>query len=218
MLYDVRKRWKSISVSPQMYFRASTLEAFASMIDSALNAQLKAGSEESSTEPQEEDYAEDAGRMAKQLPKGFAMASERIGSADTLTIFITGASGFLGANILANLLSRKAPIISLIVHIRATPQEASKKLKMACQAYSNWSDTWLPRLQFVTDDIDVSDFDVKGSENKVGSSSKEHADTLSWDQVAKTADVVIHNAAKVHWLTPCKSHCSTVPREARREQ
>lgn len=209
MLYDVRKRWKGIVVNPQMYFRASTLRAFASAIDGTLDPSPNSENEEPSKASEDDNYAEDAAKMAQLLPESFRVPPEQVEPSDTITVLLTGASGFLGANILASLMSRKAPSIEVIVHIRASPEEAPNKLKRACRAYSTWSDSWLPRLRFITDDIDTPKFDAEEDQPKAGDSIMDKNRSLSWHQVANEADVVIHNAAKVHWLTPCKQSMQT---------
>ena len=206
MLYDVRKRWKGVHVSPKLYFRAPSLREFASRIDQALEC-IRAGS---SSEGQIEDdtrrikdYADDAAELVKLLPETFDSASGQFETRTILTVFITGASGFLGANILSNLLLRENNPVKLIVHIRATHEEAPKKLKTACQAYSSWSESWWPRLEFITEDIDIPTFNIDGIDGMVKKTPGTKATPSVWTKVAQDADVIIHNAAKVHWMKEC---------------
>lgn len=109
------------------------------------------------------------------------------------TIFLTGATGFLGAYILRELLSRaSARVIALV----RAPTEATglARIKETCQAYDLWSNEWLTRLSCVVGDL---------AKAKLG------LGTETWNRVADEADIVIHNGAKVHWVLPCKS-CSMI--------
>ena len=82
------------------------------------------------------DYALDGEVLrAKSLPSTFLR-----GSVIPRTIFVTGATGFLGAAILDNLLSRNDGI-RVIALVRAnSSSEAFQRVKTACIAYSTWSD------------------------------------------------------------------------------
>ena len=208
MLYDVRKRWKGVHVSPNLYFRAPSLREFASKIDQALDS-IRTGSSSDGHKEDDarriNDYADDAAELVKLLPETFGSASERFESSTILTVFITGASGFLGANILSNLLLRKNNPVKLIVHIRATHEEAPEKLKRACQAYSSWSDSWWPRLELITEEIDMPTFNIDGIDGMATKTSRTKTGPSVWTRVAQDADVIIHNAAKVHWMKECTS-------------
>lgn len=106
------------------------------------------------------------------------------------TVFLTGATGFLGAYILKDLLAR--PKTRVIAHVRAANEaEGLERIKGTCQAYGIWSDAWSARLGCVIGDLQKA---------KLG------LGTEDWRKVDNEADIVIHNGAKVHWVLPCKSH------------
>lgn len=106
------------------------------------------------------------------------------------TIFLTGATGFLGAYIVKDLLLRANTRV--IAHVRAATEAAGlARIKGTCQAYGLWSDEWSARLSCVVGDL---------AKARLGLS------TDAWNKVANEADIVIHNGAKVHWVLPCKSY------------
>jgi L-aminoadipate-semialdehyde dehydrogenase len=65
-------------------------------------------------------------------------------------VFLTGATGFLGAFILRDLLDRKEPQVSVIALVRAkTAASAVLRVEATCRAYGIWSDSWRSRLECV---------------------------------------------------------------------
>ena len=136
---------------------------------------------------QDEDYAADAHRMAETLPQAFPDIRP-LDFSKQQTVFLTGASGFLGAFVLRDLLCRKDPIVNVIVHIRAKSSEAAlERLEQSCKAYGVWSDSWSSRIRCVTGNL---------GERRLGLASD------VWFKLEDTVDVVIHNGAQVHWVYP----------------
>ncbi|KAG6916429.1 putative NRPS-like protein biosynthetic cluster [Tephrocybe rancida] len=107
-----------------------------------------------------------------------------------VTIFLTGATGFLGAFVLHDLLSRKERVQKVICLVRAsTPEKALARLKEGSTDRGVWNDAWASsgRLEVVTGDLGLDLFGL-GREG--------------WDHIAREADVVLHNGALVHWVYP----------------
>lgn len=101
-------------------------------------------------------------------------------------VFLTGATGFLGGFLLANLLSdTKADIYSLV---RAKDiQEAKTKIKQNLIKYKLWQEAFEPRI-----------FPVLGDLSKPFFSLDENA----FDKLAQEIDVIYHCGAEVNFSTP----------------
>lgn len=141
MVFDVRKAWRGVDVSMNAIFRSPTLKEFAREIDrlrdsnaTQANSNGQNGISESKLRDislYEEDYATDARKLVGLLPKSFPFA-ERLHLSHPLTVFLTGATGFLGAYILRDLLSRNSSL-SVVAHVRAqTTQKAFSRIKQTC--------------------------------------------------------------------------------------
>lgn len=133
------------------------------------------------------EYAEDAKRLIAALPITFKPATLPSGPA---TVFLTGATGFLGAFILRDLLSRKHQVGKVICHVRAkTVQAALERLKDGCDARGLWDESWLTggQLEVVLGDLE---------KDKLGMSDTD------WTKVAQESQAILHNGAVVHWVYP----------------
>lgn len=144
--------------------------------------------------PQEEPYSTDITHdKSFEKERQWTYPSPELDLSGGAMIFLTGATGFLGAYILRDLLSRANTRV--IAHVRAPTEEAGlARIKETCQAYDLWSEEWSTRVSCVVGDL---------AKAKLG------LDTEAWNRVADKADIVIHNGAKVHWVLPCKS-CSMI--------
>lgn len=179
VLFDI-KRWAKISLSMNTLFQNPTLRDFSSVMAAALEARGDGESKADSTPP-EMDYALDGEVLkAKSLPSSFPK-----GDVVPETVLITGATGFLGACILENIMDRNDRI-RVIALIRAeSSSEALARVKTACKAYSAWSESWESRLICIPGDL---------SKEKLGVSPD------VWYMLENAVDVVIHNGARVHWI------------------
>ena len=105
-----------------------------------------------------------------------------------LTIFLTGATGFLGAFILRDLLSRRSRVNKVICLIRASDSEdAINRLRQSGRDRGIWDEDWLvdSRLTVVTGDLSEANFGLSD---------------LAWSQITDEVDVVLHNGAWVRVL------------------
>ncbi|TFK71908.1 alpha-aminoadipate reductase Lys1p [Pluteus cervinus] len=106
-----------------------------------------------------------------------------------LTIFLTGATGFLGAFTLHDLLSRPQ-VAKVICLVRGSDvQKATDRLKEGSSDRGVWEEEWLTskRLEIVTGDLGLDLFGLSQED---------------WSRIAAEADVVLHNGAFVHWVYP----------------
>ncbi|KAI9804752.1 MAG: putative NRPS-like protein biosynthetic cluster [Sarcosagium campestre] len=195
MFFLVRKKWPGVNISMSVIFRSPTLRAFASEIDLLVEraklgskGQLQVGQEDDQTS-QGDAYAKDAESLIKELPAKFYSSSlvDRTKRSDPLTVFLTGASGFLGAYILRDLLARSAHL-RVVALVRAEDSDAAfARVKRTCQAYGVWEESWASRLSCITGDL---------SKTNLGLNEE------AFGRLANQADIVIHNGAWVHWVYP----------------
>lgn len=106
-----------------------------------------------------------------------------------LTVFLTGATGFLGAFILRDLLQRTEKVQKVICLIRArNSDQALERLRDGASGRGVWDERWVEsgRLEVVKGDLDQERFGL---------------DQITWDHVAQDADAIIHNGALVRVVT-----------------
>ncbi|KAF9262112.1 alpha-aminoadipate reductase Lys1p [Marasmius fiardii PR-910] len=104
-------------------------------------------------------------------------------------VFLTGATGFLGAFVLHNLLAQQR-IRKVIALVRG--QDISTALNRLREASTDrvvWDEKWVEegRLDVVVGDLVMEKFGLSDRD---------------WKRVGEEADVVLHNGALVHWVYP----------------
>ncbi|RYP01687.1 hypothetical protein DL764_006150 [Monosporascus ibericus] len=186
MLFQVNKKWPGHGLTMNTVFRNPTLAAFAGEIE----RQASSPTLESEME-KGEDYAMDAKLLEQTLPAQFPKSEGTISASSDITVFLTGATGFLGAFLLRDLLARQKPKARVIVHVRAKDEsEAVDRVRRSCTAYGVWEESWKPRISAVTGSL---------GEPRLGLSEDK------FNQLAGEVDVVVHNGAQVHWVLPYSS-------------
>jgi L-aminoadipate-semialdehyde dehydrogenase len=185
MLFKVNRKWTGLSINMSVIFQNPTLKGFAAHIDARLsstNGEVNGHTEAS------EDYAGDAKALAKTLPASFPSADAEITPTTTLKVLLTGATGFLGAYLLRDLLTRKSPPIEVITHVRAVDgPSALNRVIRTCEAYGVWDPSWESRISCVTGNL---------GDPRLGLSES------AWNQLARDVNVIVHNGAQVHWVYP----------------
>ena len=175
VLFDIKKG-KDLVLSMNTLSQNPTLREFASVLDAAAN--LPAGEKSDSTPPEMDYHLDGELIWAKSHIKSIPTAQ-----GPPQTFLVTGATGFLGAHILADLFNRGKPI-TVFAHVRASSStEAIQRLRETCEAYGLWDPSWLEnqRLQPVIGDL---------SEPNLG------IDTETWDMLSSSIDCIIHNGAR----------------------
>ncbi|KAL9623707.1 MAG: hypothetical protein Q9160_001937 [Pyrenula sp. 1 TL-2023] len=191
--FRVRRRWTTGEdlITITQIFGNPSLQAMASRIDRALardsdEAVLDETAADGSAEITETDYASDAKTLEETLPLQIPSVQRSLDQSGQLTVFLTGATGFLGCFILRDLLSRTSPKINAQLLVRAKTAEAALiRIRATCMAYGVWSEEWSSRTTCIVGNL---------GEKSLGMSDE------SWDLVSREADVVIHNGAQVHWV------------------
>ncbi|CAK7564566.1 MAG: putative NRPS-like protein biosynthetic cluster [Sporothrix epigloea] len=195
MYFRLTKEWKNIDVPIRAIFQHQTLEALAAEIDRAqdpIGLRLDAVPLESDAKVLDEAYAVDARELTSELAASIPAAPTTWTGPAAPTVLLTGATGFLGAYIVHELIEgpTKANVIALV---RAkTQEEGDARLAAIMTAYSLWSPAWTtasptPRIRVV-----VGDF----AQPQLGLT------TQVWNQLADSVDAVIHNGAQVNWMLP----------------
>ncbi|KAL5514189.1 hypothetical protein ACEPAG_2277 [Sanghuangporus baumii] len=134
------------------------------------------------------EYAKDFEALLPRLSASYETPSAS-STTEPITAFLTGATGFLGAFILRDLLSRHR-VAKVICHVRATsPERAWSRLREGATDRGVWDESWV---------------DTKKLEVVAGDLAKERfgLDDATWERIANDADVIVHNGALVHWVYP----------------
>lgn len=190
MIFEVRKKFVA-DVALGAIFRYPTLGALAAEIERLMgngevNIEQLVGDESTEKEAEVvrargEDYAADARELVKALPGSFPSVGRPKGPA---TVFLTGATGFLGVFLLRELLGRTNPAVGKVfLHVRAKDKTtALDRVRTSCEAYGVWEDSWSGRVECMTGEL--------GSD-KLGVSEED------WKKLVDEVGVVIHNGAQV---------------------
>ncbi|EQL04172.1 hypothetical protein G6O67_005859 [Ophiocordyceps sinensis] len=186
MLLVMRKTFGA-NVSINALYENPSLAGFSAQVDRQLGAGT--GSvDQASGDGQDPAYARSLDDLIKQLPTSFQSADpSTIRAKATPTVFLTGATGFLGAYLIRDILQRTSRSVSLIAHVRSVkdPKGAFSRLRRSLEGYGLWRDEWMPRLSCIVGDLMKPQLGI---------------DAESWKILAETVDVVIHNGATVHWV------------------
>lgn len=191
MIFEVRNRFAA-EIPLGLVFKQPTLGGLATeveRINQSVEIGLEPGAESVATDGGKEgsEYAKEARELVNRLPESFEPAPE-IDESKEYSVFLTGVTGFLGAFLLRELLTRQAPKVKVYAHVRAdTPEKALERIQASCEAYDTWSDSWKDRIIPVTGDLGKEQLGL---------------DDKTWNTIAAEADFVIHNGAQVHWVYP----------------
>lgn len=185
LLLDIRKKL-GVNVSINSLYSNSSLNALSTQVDRQREGKDDLGA----TEDGEPAYAQSLDKLLCSLDSKYQTADPAaLSPAGKTTVFVTGATGFLGSYIVKDLLKREG--ISVIAHVRGTKsvQAALERLQRSLRGYGVWQGSWTTRLSAVIGDL---------SQPLLG------LDEKTWNEVGSAADVVIHNGALVHWVKQYK--------------
>jgi L-2-aminoadipate reductase len=191
LIFDIRKIFV-VNAPLGLVFDQPTINGLVNAVDALRNADLGL---ESTTAPSglpsvsekkqgPVEYGQDYLHLLPQLKQSYPILPADF-SQRPLTIFLTGATGFLGSFVLHDLLSRNTRVQKVICLVRASSADrASSRLKEGSTDRGIWDDNWVTsgRLEVVTGNLNL-DFLGLGKD--------------CWDRVADEADVVLHNGALV---------------------
>ena len=130
------------------------------------------------------EYGQDYEHLVPRLRDSYAPLHSDF-EARALTVFLTGATGYLGAFVLHDLLQRQQRVQKVICLVRSpSVQNGLERLKQGSNDRGVWDEEWVPsgRLEVVIGDLGQDRFGM---------------DENTWARVAAEADVVLHNGALV---------------------
>ncbi|KAI1876249.1 uncharacterized protein JN550_001745 [Neoarthrinium moseri] len=185
LLLNVRKELGA-DITINKLYEASTLGGFSAEIEK--RKQQANGVEVKDVEEGDPAYAKSLDELTGRLAAKYQTADlEAISASEQLTIFLTGATGFLGSYLVKDILDRTRRGVKVIAHVRGAKDStaALDRLKRSLAAYGLWKDEWSSRLSCVIGDL---------AKPKLG------LDDETWKTLSKEADAVIHNGATVHWV------------------
>ncbi|KAI1371888.1 large subunit of L-aminoadipate-semialdehyde dehydrogenase [Hypoxylon crocopeplum] len=180
-LFEIRKGMGA-DVSINTFYEHPDLASFSSHVERRAR---EAGTDVEESDPA---YTKSLDELLAQLPEKYQPADpEAIASSGHTTIFLTGATGFLGSYLVKDILDRTSRGVRLIAHVRGVKDSgaALQRLRRSLQGYGLWRDGWLERLSAVVGDLSKPQLGI---------------DDSTWKRLAQEVDVVIHNGATVHWI------------------
>ncbi|KAH8175983.1 male sterility protein [Sarocladium implicatum] len=185
LILNARKSM-GVNVSINALYSNSSLGALSTHID----RQREGKGASDATEDEKAAYSQSFDKLRDTLDAKYQTADPAtLSPTSKTTVFVTGATGFLGSYIVKDLLEREN--IHVIAHVRAANgvQAALERLQRSLRGYGVWQDFWATRLSAVTGDL---------TQPRLG------LDDATWATLSETVDVVIHNGALVHWVKQYK--------------
>ena len=128
------------------------------------------------------DRVEGPDLLADRLPAGLAPHVPR--QAPIRRVLVTGATGFLGAHLVAALLARTPVVVECLVRA-GSPQRARDRVAEALRALGLDGDA--ARIEGLPGDLALPRFGL---------------DERAWRELARRCDVVCHNGGLVHFAAP----------------
>lgn len=180
LLLNIRRDFGT-DITIGVLYANPTLRGLSTQVD-----RLHSGQAVAVDEAAEAAYAKSFDELVHTLDAKYQSADPDALSPSTgVTFFLTGATGFLGAYLVKEIMDRQNT--KLIAHIRGAKDlnSAKDRLTRSLKGYGLWQDSWAERITPVLGDL---------SKPRLG------LDDASWKHVAETADAFVHNGAQVHWI------------------
>ncbi|KAJ1843651.1 large subunit of alpha-aminoadipate reductase, partial [Coemansia sp. RSA 2703] len=191
MVFRVRTDF-AVDAPLGLVFASPTLRAMARAVD-ALQSELQLDDAPAAPAPSAalSAYAADLDALLPQLPKlgaAYVAYPPVLVEADGApTFLLTGATGFLGAFVLAALLRRHPRATVLCLTRAASPEAALQRVRRAAEANLVWDDAWASRVRALVGDLALPHLGLSDAD---------------WAHCVEHVDAVVHNGALVHWVYP----------------
>jgi len=197
LMVEVRKKF-DISYTLREFFAASTLKKFAVLIDQ--RRQDRAGKSNGRQNPASTRTSEWARqRMAflqreAELPRYIAPARGTTyqPAKEIHTVLITGATGFLGAYTVAEILNTTSAEVYCLVRPRRG-ENSKERIEKQMKRYQVWAEeeawqsAWNSRLHVVDGDVTLPRLGMKAAD---------------YERLAREVDAIFHGAAHVNFIYP----------------
>lgn len=197
LIFEVRKVFV-VNAPLGLVFEEPTVKGLSSAIDRLRNADLGLSyqSDAAPTKPTHLSvpgtanvkdaaltYGEDYEKLVVTLASSYSPPPSDFNSRP-LTVFLTGSTGFLGAFILADLMTRTTRVAKVVCLVRSADHASGlARLKELSTDRGVWDDAWVTsgRLEVVIGDLGLHQFGLGDQ----------------WGKIASEADVIVHNGALV---------------------
>ncbi|WP_414587304.1 amino acid adenylation domain-containing protein [Scytonema sp. PCC 10023] len=176
LVFRVRNTFK-LELSLHALLETPTVAAMAEVVDNVRNCKPTATATTSVRDLNTEAVLDETIR-----PEGIAVEQ----SAQPAYIFLTGATGFLGAFLLSELLQQTDADIYCLVR-SSNVEEGKKKIQANLQSYLLWNECFSSRIISVIGDLSQPLFGL---------------DERQFQTLASTIDVIYHNGALVNFIDP----------------
>jgi L-2-aminoadipate reductase len=197
LIFEIRKAFV-VDAPLGLVFDKPNIKVLSAAIDSLRNLDLgfvdkaedvpaSAAANGTPAVPTRVEYGKDYEALLSKLQPSYQSVSADY-TEHPLTVFLTGATGFLGAFILRDLLQNERRAKKVICLVRAKSDDtALERLRDATSGRGVWDEKWVEtqRLEVVKGDLDLPQFGL---------------DESTWGRVASEADAIIHNGALVHGI------------------
>lgn len=190
LIFEIRKTFVA-NVPLGIVFHHPTIKELAAEVDALRAAEegSSAVAEATKTIVAASEYEQDYVRLREKLRDSYPPLAPDFADRP-LTVFLTGATGFLGAFILHDLLTKQSAVKKVICLVRAPDAEqALLRLKEGASDRGVWNEEWTKEgtLEVVPGDL---------SQELYGLGED------TWVRISEEADVVLHNGALVSPLLP----------------
>ncbi|MCA9697699.1 MAG: amino acid adenylation domain-containing protein, partial [Myxococcales bacterium] len=181
-----------VHVPVNALYAASTLRGFAAAVRATFRGEMSQdfGQGDPSVWRRAAELPPD---LARQIEHNSAGASAPCGLLQARRILLTGATGFLGAFLLRDLLTHSEAEVSCLVRARSEAEGAAR-IEAAARKYGLWMPELAARIRPLPGDLRQRD---------LGLSPQRYA------ALADEIDVVLHSGAYVNYVQPYESHQAT---------
>jgi L-aminoadipate-semialdehyde dehydrogenase len=198
LIFEIRKTFV-VNAPLGLIFDKPTIVGLSLAIDSLRNADLGLtgvpgsmdalapnNAEDSRTINNLTNYSQDLNALCSTLRTSYPHPT--FPADGRITVFLTGATGFLGSFILRSLLSSEKVKKVICIVRSSTDAKAAERLTQTASDRGVWEDSWVrgTRLEALRGDLDKEAFGLA---------------PLVWDRITREADVVLHNGALVSILS-----------------
>ena len=192
LIFEIRKTFV-IEAPLGLVFDHPTVAGQAAQVDNLKNADLgldykelqPSGVPPAGAGPSKRvvEYSADYEALKQELKGSYSPLSDDFGI-QGLRIFLTGATGFLGAFVLRDLFQADKVVKVFCLVRDASQEKATERLRQSSTGRGIWDEEWIKssRLEVLCGDLDRAQF---GLSSEV------------WKKVANETDVIIHNGAFV---------------------
>ena len=196
LIFEIRKALV-VEAPLGLVFEKPSIEGLANEVESIKASDLGIHSgvtgqkkEEKTNANEEIPYGKDIDTLVNQLSEKYSPLPSDYKN-KKLTIVLTGATGFLGAFILRDLLSLRSDRVEKVICIvRAkSSQDGLERLRQGGSVRDCWDENWVKdqRLEAIVGDLESKHFGLSDED---------------WNRISNESDSIIHNGAFVHWVYP----------------